>query len=367
MHETILGNPLGPWVLVLLGIGLCLGVFTFLVGLLEKEPLTIFVPPWSGSPLQVDSYASAMNEAAAAVGFDSHGTYEHAKGGGYKVWATLWLSPERDIMALVSSGKLLKMAHKTTVFYSRTVGDRWLASSDEGYAAELSGLVERSVLYHADFSELLNYHRERIASSNVMIAPLSDTRPWDELNRMNAAHVHRRVELRLCRFVDPARTMARYTLTGACRLALRTQMEVARVVPASVRRTKIKRPGAPGYIPFEARSAARPVDAARLEGQIAFTPNRKHSGIGIASCVFAAAAYILAVLSLVLVAVLGDNAQPSAGLAVAFFGSLVCPLIGLVLAIAGLVQRNRKKLWSILGLIGSSVFLLTVTGCLLLA
>ena len=362
MLEEISDSLVFLALIILVGLVLFQGLSCLIAGLFENSHLTVFVPPRSGDPPQLGPYASAMNEAAVAAGCESFGTYEHTKGGGYKVCGTLWLSPERDSMALVTGGTMFKMPFKSTEFYSRMVDGRWLATEDAETVTDHVGLVEHRVLYHADFPALLRHHRERLESSNVRIAPLSDADPWGDFHEMYAALAYRRVELGLCRFVDPAQTMTRYTWKGAWRMAVRSQVQLARAVGARKRRARIKRPGARGYVP----SDARPANSTTPEARVPLGPRPKHSGLGIASCALAAAAYILAVSSIAIAVSRGEDAPRSPVVVFVFMSSLVCPLIGVVLAIVGLVQHDRKKLWSILGLIGSSFFLLLVGGCLLL-
>jgi hypothetical protein len=84
-----------------------------------------------------------------------------------------------------------------------------------------------------------------------------------------------------------------------------------------------------------------------------------HSGVGIASCVLALLAFLTGAFAMVLTVHVGPDEieaaieaeEPEAVLAVLLFvGAGFVSLIGLVLAVAGLLQRDRNKLFAILGL-----------------
>ena len=84
-----------------------------------------------------------------------------------------------------------------------------------------------------------------------------------------------------------------------------------------------------------------------------------HSGVGMASCVLALLAVLIGAFAMVLVADVGPDEieaaieaeEPEAVLAMLLFvGAGLVSLIGLVLAIAGLLQQDRNKLFAILGL-----------------
>ena len=84
-----------------------------------------------------------------------------------------------------------------------------------------------------------------------------------------------------------------------------------------------------------------------------------HSGVGMASWVLALLAVLIGAFAMVLVADVGPDEieaaieaeEPEAVLAMLLFvGAGLVSLIGLVLAIAGLLQQDRNKLFAILGL-----------------
>jgi len=96
-----------------------------------------------------------------------------------------------------------------------------------------------------------------------------------------------------------------------------------------------------------------------------------HSGVGIASCVLALFAVLAGGFAMVLAAVVGfddieaaiNAEEPEAILAgLLFLGAGLLFLIGLVLAVAGLLQHDRNKLFAVLGLCLNGLCLLCGLG-----
>ncbi len=99
----------------------------------------------------------------------------------------------------------------------------------------------------------------------------------------------------------------------------------------------------------------------------------EHSRMGIASCVLSVIVGVLAILSIVAAGVLVNStpagAEDSPLLAlvgVTIIGCMFASLAGLGLGIAGLVQRSRKKLFTILGAIGNGLVFLGILGIIVL-
>ncbi|MHC4394730.1 MAG: hypothetical protein ACYS1A_03675 [Planctomycetota bacterium] len=101
---------------------------------------------------------------------------------------------------------------------------------------------------------------------------------------------------------------------------------------------------------------------------------KKHSGFGIASFILALAIALIEFLLIVLCGVL-EVIFPQVGvedgpvemmLGFGIIGGCVMLLVGLGLSIVGLVQKNRLKIFSILGFIFSVAFLLGVAGLLII-
>ena len=117
------------------------------------------------------------------------------------------------------------------------------------------------------------------------------------------------------------------------------------------------------YEPRRVRRRRRP-DGYAYDGPL------PHSGLGIASCVIAACAFVFIILLFAIAAMTavsqrGEIADDSAEAMV--MGGLVlldavAMLVGLILGIVGVAQRERNKLFAGLGLCANSLLLLGVLG-----
>jgi len=99
-----------------------------------------------------------------------------------------------------------------------------------------------------------------------------------------------------------------------------------------------------------------------------YVPNipRKHSRMGIASFIIALAQGFLTLLVIIFAGILtmsGPQHENEAGFAVLglfIIGGIFTHLVGVGLGIAGMVQKNRKKVFSILGFVFNITVILFV-------
>ncbi len=104
-------------------------------------------------------------------------------------------------------------------------------------------------------------------------------------------------------------------------------------------------------------------------------PVLKHSGLGIASFILAIIAIVLVVALIIVTAVIAKDELADIALSqgnlteeqikefapllivifLTFFGSVILSLVGAILGIVGLLQKNRKKLFAILGTLLNSL------------
>ena len=100
----------------------------------------------------------------------------------------------------------------------------------------------------------------------------------------------------------------------------------------------------------------------------------RHSGIGIASFILSLAMGALLFLLLIVAGVMEssspggiDEESPEAvGLGLLLIGSFIAQLVAAGLAIGGLCQRDRKKIFAVLGLVFSLLAVFGLTGIVLL-
>ena len=97
----------------------------------------------------------------------------------------------------------------------------------------------------------------------------------------------------------------------------------------------------------------------------------KHSGVGIASFILGISMVVLELALIVLAAVLVQQHQPSSSPSMEIAGctmilGLLACVVGVVLGIVGALQRDRRKLFAILGLCVNGLILLGVVGLFLI-
>jgi hypothetical protein len=166
------------------------------------------------SPQQGD-YATGRNKAASAQGLTPHGLYVHAKGGAYKVHATIWTTSDRRVLALVGWGTAFGLAANQTLLYSRLDDGKVLLTCDKLPGIDVPGFYEIAVVLNAPFDLLVRRHGQRIAASGRAVTPFDDADVCAEyesiLRRRHEILVDRKEEY----YVNPERTAVRSTLKGA--------------------------------------------------------------------------------------------------------------------------------------------------------
>jgi hypothetical protein len=209
-----------------------------ITALLERHPVNPLTPVPLGERVELHPYLQAMNEMAAEAGFVDQGTFGHAKGGMYRVYTSMWFSPERDVLAVIGGGKMAKLPFRKTGLYSRATGEGFLVSTDEAGLPDLSGLTKGWVLLHADFDELLSHHMTCAAEAGVALLPFDEPTGLAVFDDIETRRVQRLEQFGYARFLDPARTTWRYTFKGVFALLRRK-----RVPREQAHRVKIPRPG----------------------------------------------------------------------------------------------------------------------------
>jgi len=224
--------------LIVLGALAAFHLVLVVTGLLERNPVNplIALPP--GERVELPAYLEAMDKMAAEATFVHQGTFGHAKGGTYRVYTSIWFSPERDVLAVIEGGKMVKLPVRKALLYSRAAGEGFIASTDVAGLPDVSGLATRSVLLHADFHELLAHHMARVAEAGVALLPFDESTGLAVFDDIETRTVHRLEQLGYARFLDPARTTWRYTLKGMLVL-----LRKKRVPREQAHRVKIPRPG----------------------------------------------------------------------------------------------------------------------------
>ncbi|MHC4092253.1 MAG: hypothetical protein ACYSUQ_02325 [Planctomycetota bacterium] len=381
---------------------LIFSLLAFLLARFEKQMVRVFAPLDEGEEPAVSAYAAATNQAAQRLGYQFCGTRKQAKGGSYRIFGSLWLSPLHEVLAVVSWGKLGGLRFRKTVLYSCTGEGSYLASLDVLVEIFPTDAIEIETRLNADLFELLDLHNQRISRLAEGVVAFSPEDPWDEYDQMNACLVRNLVQAGKAVFIDSVETQWRYTLKGACLFAWRGWTAGLRAKKQFFKRRSIRRPGEAGYVEWPVRTGSPgapsltsggygiiPADqqvcpagqgvagpdaerAVQDEGAAAIQPPLawpadppEHSRRGLVSFVLALAAAVLLGYA-TWCSVTHPFDIDSDPCLTPFSYACMSAIAGVILAIAGLTQRHRKRLFAVLGLILNVMFLLLLVAVLVL-
>ncbi len=267
------------WVLLAVAAILALPVFlvvlTIVVGLFEKRLVWPYVPiggsrtPHAGSeavvtdhdePSELDSsipiteHFRTANLTAERSGFTLLGAFRDGKGKIYRLRYNFWLSPDRVVLALVSTGTLAGIPMSITRFFTRLLDGRCLVSLDElrGRDSDLSGLLVQEVLTGSEFLELLDWHCQRVVIAHQPTVPYSENDPLGDHRAFRSLQAERLVERGLARFLDGERTVWKYTPRAATLIAIRPYLKQHRAILRTDRGREViawPEPGRSGKLP----------------------------------------------------------------------------------------------------------------------
>ena len=166
-----------------------------------------FAPPNTSNPLPTSDYVEVTNRHAMQQGFTPLGTFQNVTSKLYRVRYAFWLSPDRRVLAVVSTGTLAAIPLNLTSLITRTGDGEYIHSVDDfkGLASDPSGLARSDVLSNADFEELLAWHLERVASAPRPGLPYPQDDPLGEHRRLQQIRLDRLEKRGFARYLDPER------------------------------------------------------------------------------------------------------------------------------------------------------------------
>ena len=222
--------------------GLALAVI--ITGLCERQRLTGDVEPAQPPyPWAASRYWEATRADAIRLGLQHGGDFATKKNASaVKGLASMFLSPDQQVIVSISSASLVGAKVKKTVLRSKFANGRVLESSDNSGAWDLSGVIDRSVLLNAGIEELMGMHLQRVRSSGTSPMPFSPTAVLDEFENIDLDRGRRLVLLKLARWADPQQTSIRLTLRGSLMLVRKMISEMGKL-RAQQHRAAIKRAG----------------------------------------------------------------------------------------------------------------------------
>lgn len=207
-------------------------------GLVSETSVTICracgetLPPDNGNESSGTS-AQQPNSAAAQIGFELLGEFRDSRGAEYltqhqyyQFQYYLWLSPDREILAVISflstdrKGQLLPRSIWCARLITLLSDGQRLNTVDAEHQNEVdpAKMVKLAVFPGVDLPALVQQHQRRIVESVVKpIAFSSD--PLADLQVFAIRRVQRLKELHYVRYYDLNETAYSYTLIGAIRRA----------------------------------------------------------------------------------------------------------------------------------------------------
>ncbi len=153
--------------------------------------------------------------AAVRLGFTAPLLFKHAKGGIYKTYGALLVSPSREILAVFRWGTTAGIRNRGTVFYTELENGRYLVTSDRPIGSRTPGLYDEILYMDADFDQLVGRHQARIRASGQHAKPLSAENPLAAFEGIHEARARFMVASGDAYWVDAEHTEIRSTVKGA--------------------------------------------------------------------------------------------------------------------------------------------------------
>jgi len=217
-------------------------LLVLVIALSETQRIRWLSPAEEGFEAELSPYAQAVNHAASQLGFQSCGHFRQVGGRLYRATASLWLSPDLRILAVVGGGKLAGMPYKRTQLLSRTADGRTILTEDDAGEVDLSGLTDRVFLLNAGLEELHAVHRERLSTTEGSAVPFDQGNVMGDYEAMRRQRAVRLAEMGLARFLRDDDHW-RYTLKGSLLAAYRSYFAQLLEASKQQRRLRVKRPG----------------------------------------------------------------------------------------------------------------------------
>jgi hypothetical protein len=208
---------------LLVGIPVFLMVLLAVVARLEKRMVWPYSEPepQPQSPDISGYYGTQWLGEALNLGFSFLGWASDRKGPQYKINYALLVSQQRDCFVIIGIGTIFNMTLRGTWIYTRVGDDKLFYSTDNQSCVEIDVSRQwRSQLAPVrTFPDLLQRHRDWLASRGVVVKPFTPGREAEEFRRVREEHFQAMSRNGLISFTDPSATHWRYTFWGGLKLA----------------------------------------------------------------------------------------------------------------------------------------------------
>lgn len=197
-----------------------------LVSAIEKRLVWPYVPEKDAPPASLpvmNTYATVAASAATEAGFSWLGTFADGKGKLYHLRYDFFLSPTRDVLAIVGTGTMASVPMQTTWLSTLLADGKCLVTVDHqnGVETDLAGIAESALAEGLGFFALVNAHRARVALASGSVQPFSEADPLGNLKSYRQNRTERLCALGYASFLSADKNSWRYSIKGAFVLAFR--------------------------------------------------------------------------------------------------------------------------------------------------
>jgi hypothetical protein len=172
-----------------------------------------------------------MSDQFYAAGFLFDQLLVHAKTPMIQILATVWFSPQQDILALSGAGTVLKMPSWQTWLFTPLQDGRVLVTTDNNDEGDHSGMYVAKRIIGAKLPQLVSAHRARMDKFGAQATKFRERSAADALFGIYRRRVDRMIERGIVRYIDAEHAHWRYNVWGGIRMCLGFFVQTAQTLP----------------------------------------------------------------------------------------------------------------------------------------
>jgi hypothetical protein len=174
--------------------------------------------PYFGDPT---GYGTRWVTDAMRAGFLFLGWARDVNGPTYRISYALLVSADRDTLAVIGVGTILKIPFQATWLHTPAMDGRSFYSTDKqtGVQMDLSRNWTNQLALEPSFGKLLQKHREWVQSIRVLPRLFTRDREFAEFRALRDEHFRSMERAGLIRFTNVSATHFHFTLSGAAKTA----------------------------------------------------------------------------------------------------------------------------------------------------
>jgi hypothetical protein len=211
-------------------------LLTAIVGMLERRLVWPYdeLTETSPEPLRSDSnpyaapvatpeflphnrYSTEKTHSAESFGFTRIAQCRHAKGGIYRLRHDFWLSPDSNLLMMISWGTLGLIPVQGVWLYTRFTDGTTLVTLDSSAGSEydLTGLTRERLVRPAPLHEQLAGHWNQVMLRDSGAVPYASKNPLSEHHDDRRRRFDQLVGMGYAAYLDVDQCLWRYTFVGA--------------------------------------------------------------------------------------------------------------------------------------------------------